>query len=149
MELSRCETVADVLMLLEEDCSGEDTWQTFFTGVLDATGLSYGRFAARCGLSKNTVKRWSLQGGAPKSRDTYLKVGFGAAMTPEAVSHTAPPQVSSTASAAIPRIPPRVRQPYRLFFALSGESQIFKIFPCIDTPPFKRRVSSGPEKARP
>ncbi len=86
MELSRCETVADVLVLLEEDCSGEDTWQTFFTGVLDATGLSYGRFAARCGLSKNTVKRWSLQGGAPKSRDTYLKVGFGAAMTPEAVS---------------------------------------------------------------
>ena len=86
MELSRCETVADVLMLLEEDCSGEDTWQTFFTGVLDATGLSYGRFAARCGLSKNTVKRWSLQGGAPKSRDTYLKVGFGAAMTPETVS---------------------------------------------------------------
>ena len=86
MELSRCETVTDVLVLLEEDCAGEDAWQTFFTGVLDATGLSYGRFAARCGLSKNTVKRWSLQGGAPKSRDTYLKVGFGAAMTPQAVS---------------------------------------------------------------
>ena len=60
--------------------------------------------------------------------------------TPEAVSHTAPTQVSSTASAAIPRIPPRVRQPYRLFFALSGESQIFKIFPCMFIPPFK----SGP-----
>lgn len=85
MELSRCETAADVLTLLEE-FSGEDAWQTFFTGVLDATGLSYGRFAARCGLSKNTVKRWSLQGGAPRSRDTYLKVGFGAAMTPQAVS---------------------------------------------------------------
>ena len=67
MELSRCETVTDVVVLLEEDCAGEDAWQTFFTGVLDATGLSYGRFAARCGLSKNTVKRWSLQGGAPKA----------------------------------------------------------------------------------
>lgn len=86
MELSRCETVADVLAILEDTTPWEEAWQTFFTGLLDASGLSYGRFAARCGLSKNTVKRWSLQGGVPKSRDTYLKVGLGAAMTPEAVS---------------------------------------------------------------
>lgn len=86
MELSRCETVGDVLTILKDAVPRQEAWQNFFTGILDASGLSYGRFAARCGLSKNTVKRWSLQGGVPKSRDTYLKVGFGAAMPPEAVS---------------------------------------------------------------
>lgn len=86
IELSQCETIADVVALLEEQDTWVESWQTFFSGLLDSSGLSYGRFSARSGLSKNTVKRWCQQGGAPKSRDTYVKVGFGASMTPEAVS---------------------------------------------------------------
>ncbi|WP_125114970.1 hypothetical protein [Agathobaculum sp. Marseille-P7918] len=86
MQVSRCETVADVLALLEDRDGWAEPWQTFFAGLLDASGLSYSRFASRCGLSKNTVKRWRMQGGAPKSRDTYVKIGFGAAMPPQAVS---------------------------------------------------------------
>ena len=85
-EVSRCEAVADVLALLQDGDGWAEPWQAFFSGLLDASGLGYVRFAARCGLSKNTVKRWRLQGGAPKSRDTYIKVGFGAAMPPQAVS---------------------------------------------------------------
>lgn len=86
MEVSRCETVADVLALLEDRDGWSEPWHSFFSGLLDASGLSYSRFAARCGLSKNTVKRWRMQGGAPKSRDTYVKIGFGVAMPPQAVS---------------------------------------------------------------
>ncbi|MGO5027747.1 hypothetical protein [Candidatus Agathobaculum pullicola] len=86
VEVSRCETVADVLALLEERDGWAEPWQLFFAGLLDASGLSYSRFASRCGLSKNTVKRWRLQGGAPKSRDTYIRIGFGVAMPPKAVS---------------------------------------------------------------
>lgn len=86
MEVSRCETVADVLALLEERDGWTEPWQSFFADILDASGLSYSRFASRCGLSKNTVKRWRLQGGAPKSRDTYIRIGFGVAMPPKAVS---------------------------------------------------------------
>lgn len=86
VEVSQCETIADVLALLADEDTWAEPWQTFFSGLLDASGLSYSRFAARCGLSKNTVKRWCLQGGAPKSRDTYVKIGFGAAMSPDAVS---------------------------------------------------------------
>ena len=85
-EIARCETVSDVLALLGDHEGWAEPWQSFFAGLLDASGLSYIRFAARCGLSKNTVKRWRIEGGAPKSRDTYIKVGFGAAMPPQAVS---------------------------------------------------------------
>lgn len=85
-EIARCETVDDVLALLDDRDGWAEPWQTFFADILDASGLSYARFATRCGLSKNTVKRWRLEGGAPKSRDTYIKVGFGAAMPPQAVS---------------------------------------------------------------
>ncbi len=81
-----CESVSEVLAILEEENVFDSSWQAFFSELLDSSGLSYARFAGRCGLSKNTVKRWRLQGGSPRSRDTYLKVGFGAAMAPEAVS---------------------------------------------------------------
>ena len=84
--VSRCESVDDVLALLEERDGWSETWQSFFSGLLDASGLGYSRFASRSGLSKNTVRRWCRQGGAPKSRDSYIKVGFGAAMPPQAVS---------------------------------------------------------------
>ena len=61
----RCETAEDVLALLEERDGWAESWQDYFAGLFDASGLSYARFAARCGLSKNTVKRWRLQGGIP------------------------------------------------------------------------------------
>lgn len=86
LSLSRCETVAEVAALLADREGAAGGWQAYLSELLDRTGLSYGRFAARCGLSKNTVRRWRLQGGSPRSRDAYLKVGFGAALEPEAVS---------------------------------------------------------------
>ena len=79
-----CESVAEVLERLQG--VGGPSWQAFLCDLLDGAGLSYGRFAAACGISKNTVKRWCTQGGVPRSRDTFLRVGFGAAMTPAAVS---------------------------------------------------------------
>ena len=80
------DTVEEVLELLAEQGDSYPSWQAFLTRLLDDSGLSYGRFAAICGISKNTLKRWCVQGGAPKSRDTFVKIGFGAAMSPEAVS---------------------------------------------------------------
>ena len=80
------ETVKEVLELLEEFGASYQSWQSFLVRLLDDSGLSYGRFAAICGISKNTLKKWCLQGGAPKSRDTFVKIGFGASMAPEAVS---------------------------------------------------------------
>ncbi len=82
----RCESVADVLALLGEPEGWNEPWQRFFADLLDGSGLSYSRFASECGLSRNTVRSWRLQGGAPRSRDSFLKAGFGASLPPEAVS---------------------------------------------------------------
>lgn len=79
-----CESVAEVLALLDD--AGEASWQAYISELLDGTGLGYQRFAALCGISKNTLKRWCSQGGAPRSRDTFLKIGFGAALSPAEVN---------------------------------------------------------------
>lgn len=83
---NHCESVAEVLALLDGSGREGAGWQTFITELFDGTGLSYSRFAALCGISRNTLKKWCTQGGAPKSRDTFLKIGFGAAMGPSDVS---------------------------------------------------------------
>ena len=83
---ARCETIADVLTLLEECRDSYQSWQSFLSGLLDNAGMSYGRFSAICGISKNTIKKWCTQGGCPRDRDAFLRVGFGASMAPEAVS---------------------------------------------------------------
>lgn len=85
-QAGRCESVEDVLALMETHRAQYGSWQTFLTDLLDGSGLSYRRFASLCGISKNTLKKWCTQGGAPRCRDTFLKVGFGAAMDPGAVS---------------------------------------------------------------
>ena len=47
--VSRCESVDDVLALLEERDGWSEPWQSFFSGLLDASGLGYSRFASRSG----------------------------------------------------------------------------------------------------
>ncbi len=84
--IDHCETIADVLALLGGPEGWNESWQNFFAGLLDGSGLSYSRFAAQSGLSRNTVKTWRLQGGVPRSRDSFIKVGFGASMQPDAVN---------------------------------------------------------------
>ena len=81
-----CETIDDVLEMLEACSEQYLSWQSFVAELLEASGYSYNRFAAACGIGKNTIKRWCLQGGVPKSRDAFLKVGFGAGMEPDQVS---------------------------------------------------------------
>lgn len=85
-ETDRCESVAEVLALLDGAGDASSDWQAFVTELFDGTGLSYSRFAALCGISRNTLKKWCTQGGAPKSRDTFIRIGFGAAMEPADVS---------------------------------------------------------------
>ena len=80
----RCETVAEVLELLSG--AKGPSWQSFLQDLMDAGGLTYARFAAACGIGRGTLRRWCTQGGAPRSRDTFLRVGLGAAMEPAAVS---------------------------------------------------------------
>ena len=62
------------------------SWQKFINNALDESGLSYNSFAQCCGISKNTLKKWCVCGGAPRSRATYIKIGFGLNMTEDEIN---------------------------------------------------------------
>ena len=72
-----CEDTEDVRAMLRLYDGYYVSWQKHLVRLLDESGLSYAKFAERCALSKNTVKKWCTQGGAPRSRSTCLKIAFG------------------------------------------------------------------------
>lgn len=82
-EAERAEDLQDLRALLRRYESSYLSWQREINRLLDESGLSYAAFAERCGLSRNTLRRWCKSGGAPRSRATYLKIAFGLSMTPE------------------------------------------------------------------
>lgn len=81
----RCEDLSDIRALLRQYEDDYVSWQRYATRLVDESGLSYGRLAERCGISKNTIKKWCTQGGSPRCRNTFLKLGFGLHMNSEEV----------------------------------------------------------------
>lgn len=71
-----CEDSSDLREILRVYDDLYLSWQSFINAALDESGLSYARFAQNCGVSKNTLKKWCVSGGAPRSRNTYIKIGF-------------------------------------------------------------------------
>lgn len=79
-QAERCEDTDDLRQVLRLYDQYYLCWQTFINHALDASGLSYAQFAKKCGISGNTLKKWCVSGGAPRSRSTYIKIGFGLGM---------------------------------------------------------------------
>ena len=79
-EAERCEDLEDIRALLKARSGWYLDWQRYMNQLVDESGLSYYKLAERCHVSKNSLKRWCMEGCAPKSRDTYLKLGFGFGM---------------------------------------------------------------------
>ena len=79
-QAERCEDTDDLRQVLRLYDQYYLRWQTFINQALDASGLSYTQLAKDCGISKNTLKKWCVSGGAPRSRPTYIKIGFGLGM---------------------------------------------------------------------
>lgn len=85
-EVESCEDTAELGEILKKYEEYYVSWKSCVNRLLDESGLSYVRFAEKCGVSKNTVKKWSREGGAPRSRNTFIKIGFGLTMDPGQVS---------------------------------------------------------------
>lgn len=79
-EAGRCEDSEDLREILAQYDAHYLSWQSCINRLLDESGLSYNRFAEKCGISKNTLKKWCVEGGAPRCRNTFLKIGFGLGM---------------------------------------------------------------------
>jgi len=82
-EVERCEDSEDLRRVLRQYQGHYLDWQEFIREALDEGGYSYEKLAGRCGVSKNTVKSWCQRGGAPRCRNTYLKLAFGLGMNVE------------------------------------------------------------------
>lgn len=84
--VERCEDTDDIRAILKEYDRNYLCWQRYISALLDESGLSYGKFAERCEISKNTLKKWCTTGGIPRCRNTYIKIGFGLAMSTNEVN---------------------------------------------------------------
>jgi len=80
-QAEKCEDNDDLREILRRNEEYYLNWKSFINAALDESGLSYQQFAQICGISKNTLKKWCISGGAPRSRSTYIKIGFGLGMT--------------------------------------------------------------------
>lgn len=85
-QVERCEDTDDIRAILKEYNRHYLCWQRYISVLLDESGLSYGKFAKRCEISKNTLKTWCTLGGIPRCRNTYIKIGFGLSMNTKEVN---------------------------------------------------------------
>ncbi len=79
-DVVRCEDIDDVFRLLKENESLMTDWKSFICSLLENSGSSYRGFAARCGMSSNTIASWCERGQLPRSREQFLRVAFAAGM---------------------------------------------------------------------
>lgn len=83
----RCEDENDIQKLLHDYDEYYLNWQKYINYQIEQNGMSYYGLALQSGISKNTIKKWCRQGGAPRSRNTYIKLGFGFGMNSKMVNY--------------------------------------------------------------
>ncbi len=77
----RAESAQALLEVLRQYDGAFLRWPETFRSLMEQSGMSYVRLAARSGLSRNTLSRWCAGSAAPRSRESYVRLGFGFAMT--------------------------------------------------------------------
>lgn len=53
------------------------SWKKYINHLVEINGGKYTRFAQKVGVSKNTVKKWCIEGKKPQNRDDFIKIAFG------------------------------------------------------------------------
>lgn len=73
-------------MLLEYIRHNSDSfinWKKYINHLVELNGGKYTRFAQQTGFSKNTIKKWCIEGKKPQNRDDFIKIAFGVNMSLE------------------------------------------------------------------
>lgn len=77
---------SSLAMLLEYIRHNSDSfinWKKFINHLVEVNGGKYTRFAQQTGFSKNTIKKWCIEGKKPQNRDDFIKIAFGVNMSLE------------------------------------------------------------------
>jgi DNA-binding transcriptional MerR regulator len=82
-EVERCEDIDDLQAILNKNSRYFTDWKAFINNLVNVNGYSYRLFAKKCGMSHNTVASWCEKGLLPRSRDQFIRLGFGLGMSLE------------------------------------------------------------------
>ena len=75
IRIRECEKLDEVLKEAKSILQTNESWKQFFNEELAKQGYTVSKFQRICGVSYNTVKKWSL-GTLPKTRDNFIKIGL-------------------------------------------------------------------------
>ena len=75
--VSRSENLEEYRNILESLADQKQNWTYIINDLMKERGLSASKMAELCGVSRQSVQKW-LKGSVPKSRETYIKIGFAA-----------------------------------------------------------------------
>lgn len=73
--LRECEDLEEMLAEAQSILKTHENWKQFFNEELTRRNLTVNKFCKICGVSYNTVKKWS-DGTLPKTRDNFIKIGL-------------------------------------------------------------------------
>ncbi len=82
-DIEKRESFAAVLEYIRHHSDSFVSWKNYINHLVEINGGKYIRFAQKVGVSKNTVKKWCVEGRKPQKRDDFIKIAFGLNMNPD------------------------------------------------------------------
>lgn len=87
MDLIDNGSLGSVIDYIKDNRNSFISWKNYINYLLESNGGKYTRFADKIGFSKNTVKKWCVEGKKPQNRDAFIKIAFGLNMNLEQTNH--------------------------------------------------------------
>lgn len=75
--VARSESLEEYKAILESITNQKQNWIRTINNIMRENGFTAKTMAELCGVSRQSVQKW-MKGAIPKSRDTYIKIGFAA-----------------------------------------------------------------------
>ena len=84
--VARSESIEEYRDILERLADQKQNWIAIISSIMEEHGFSAKTMAELCGVSRQSVQKW-LKGSVPKSRETFIKIGFAANYDLEQMNH--------------------------------------------------------------
>ncbi len=75
--ITRCEDIDELKEILCRNSGIYQEWKRFIRSIAEVNSISYEKLGKLCYCSKNTAKRWCLEGKLPQNRDAFIKIALG------------------------------------------------------------------------
>lgn len=71
----------NIMLFLENYKDVYIDWKKYINSVLDTKSDSFNKISERIGFSKNTLRKWCMNGEMPQNRDAFIKLAFGLSLS--------------------------------------------------------------------